>query len=87
MFFKKQRFEEFLESPEGISTNILASRLKSLEEMGLVEKQPYSNHSRRMNYQLTERGKSLRPVLRTITAWGLKHIPDTSIPDDEPPGG
>ena len=86
MFFKKQRFEEFLESPEGISTNILASRLKSLEEMGLVEKQPYSNHSRRMNYQLTERGKSLRPVLKVMIAWGLKHIPDTQIPKDEQPG-
>jgi DNA-binding HxlR family transcriptional regulator len=32
MFFGKQRFEEFLESPEGISTNILTSRLKSLED-------------------------------------------------------
>jgi DNA-binding HxlR family transcriptional regulator len=79
MFLKKQRFEEFLESPEGISTNILASRLKLLEESGLVEKQPYSNHSRRMNYQLTEKGKSLRPVVKVLTAWGLKHIVDTKI--------
>ena len=82
MFFGKQRFEEFLESPEGISTNILANRLKYLEEMGLVEKQPYSNHSRRMNYQLTEQGTSLRPVLKVIIAWGLKHIPETRIPND-----
>lgn len=77
MFFGKQRFDEFLESPEGISTNILANRLKSLEEMGLVEKQPYSSHPRRMNYQLTERGQSLRPVLKTIIAWGQKQLPDT----------
>jgi DNA-binding HxlR family transcriptional regulator len=83
MFFKKQRFEEFLESPEGISTNILANRLKSLEEMGLMEKQLYGNHSRRMNYQLTERGKSLRPVLKTMISWGLKHIPNTQIPENE----
>ncbi len=80
MFFGKQRFEEFLESPEGISTNILANRLRLLEELGLAEKQPYSNHSRRMNYQLTEKGKSLRPVLKVITAWGLKHLADTQIP-------
>ena len=83
MFFGKQRFEEFLQSPEGISTNILTSRLKSLEAMGLVVKQPYSNHSRRMNYQLTEKGKSLRPVLKVITAWGLKHLPGTAIPTEE----
>ncbi len=86
MFFEKQRFEEFLASPEGISTNILASRLKSLEEMDLVEKQQYGNHSRRMNYQLTERGKSLRPVLKAMIAWGLKHIPDTQIPVNEQSG-
>src|SRR4028119_374562 len=81
MFFQKQRFEEFLDSPEGISTNILASRLKSLEQLGLVEKLPYSNHSRRMNYQLTERGQSLRPVLQTMIDWGLKNIPDTQTPE------
>lgn len=80
MFFGKQRFEEFLDSPEGISTNILANRLKSLEDMGLVEKHPYSNHPRRMNYQLTERGKSLRHVLRSLIVWGLKQIPNTEIP-------
>lgn len=79
MFFNKQRFEEFLESPEGISTNILANRLKLLEELGLVQKQPYGSHSRRMNYQLTEKGKSLRPVLKVIAAWGLKHIEETQI--------
>ena len=81
MFFGKQRFEEFLDSPEGISTNILTSRLKSLEELGLIEKQPYSSHSRRMNYSLTQRGESLRPVLKTMVAWGLKHIPNTQIPE------
>jgi DNA-binding HxlR family transcriptional regulator len=81
LFFKKQRFEEFLESPEGISTNILASRLKSLEQFGLVEKQPYSNHSRRMNYQLTERGRSLRPLLQAMIDWGLESIPQTRIPE------
>lgn len=81
MFFGKHRFEEFLESPEGISTNILANRLKLLEDSGLLEKRPYSNHSRRMNYRLTERGKSLCPVLKIMTVWGLKHIPKTQMPE------
>ncbi|OCQ96742.1 transcriptional regulator [Limnothrix sp. PR1529] len=81
LFFGKQRFEEFLESPEGISTNILASRLKSLEALGLITKQPYSNHTRRMNYQLTEAGESLRPVLRSIARWGLKQFPEARLSD------
>jgi DNA-binding HxlR family transcriptional regulator len=80
MFLDKHRFEEFLESPEGISTNILADRLKSLEELGLVEKQPYGNHARRMNYSLTETGKSLKPVLKIMATWGLKHLENTQVP-------
>ena len=83
MFFDKQRFEQFLESPEQISTSILANRLKQLEESGLVKKLPYSNHSRRMNYQLTEKGQSLRPVLKVITAWGIKHIDNTKLPESQ----
>jgi DNA-binding HxlR family transcriptional regulator len=82
MFFDKKRFDEFLDSAEGISTNILSSRLKSLEASGLVEKKPYSNHPRRMNYHLTERGESLRPVLKMMAKWGLKHLPDTEIPEN-----
>lgn len=77
LFFNKQRFEEFLESPEGISTNILTNRLKMLEEFGLVEKHRYSSHSRRMNYSLTDYGRSLRPVLKAMLAWGTKYIPET----------
>jgi DNA-binding HxlR family transcriptional regulator len=80
MFFGKQRYEEFLESPEGISTNILANRLKLLEDLGLVEKRLYGSHSRRMNYQLTEKGNSLRPVLRVMAMWGLKHLDETKTP-------
>ncbi|MBW4443592.1 MAG: helix-turn-helix transcriptional regulator [Plectolyngbya sp. WJT66-NPBG17] len=79
MFFKKQRFEEFLDSPESISTNILSDRLRKLEELNLIEKQPYSTHSRRMDYQLTEKGNSLRPVLRSMIKWGLANLPETSI--------
>jgi DNA-binding HxlR family transcriptional regulator len=81
MFFKKQRFEEFLVSSEGISTNILSQRLKQLEEMGLVTRQPYSSHSRRMHHTLTEQGEILRPVLKSMIVWGLRHLPETQIPD------
>jgi DNA-binding HxlR family transcriptional regulator len=52
--------------------------------MGLIEKQPYSNHPRPMNYYLTERGKNLRPILKAMINWGLKHIPDAQIPKDDP---
>jgi DNA-binding HxlR family transcriptional regulator len=77
-FFRKQRFEEFLQSPEKISTNILADRLKRLEHLGLVTKQPYSSHSQRMSYFLTNRGQKLGTVLEALAHWGLENIPGTT---------
>jgi DNA-binding HxlR family transcriptional regulator len=82
-FFKKQRFEEFLQSPEKISTNILSERLKRLEQLGIVTKQPYSAHSQRMSYLLTNRGEELVPVLEALLKWGLENIPGTAIPQVE----
>lgn len=78
-FFGKSRFEDFLASPEKISTNILTARLKKMEEAGLVEKSPYGAHSRRMDYKLTEKGNSLAEIVGQIYVWGKKNIPDTSI--------
>ena len=82
-FFSKQRFEEFVQSPERISTNILADRLKRLEQLGVITKEPYSTHSQRMSYSLTERGQKLGSILEALIHWGLENIPDTSI-DDSP---
>ncbi len=82
-FFDKQRFEEFLQSPEKISTNILAERLRRLEKLGIITKQPYGSHSQRMSYLLTQRGKALAPVLEALVQWGLENIPGTAIPNVE----
>jgi DNA-binding HxlR family transcriptional regulator len=79
MFVGKQRFEEFLQSDEHISTNILTDRLKRLEQLGLITKEPYSAHALRMRYSLTERGRSLEPVLTAIMQWGLANIEGTHV--------
>jgi DNA-binding HxlR family transcriptional regulator len=74
----KARYGDFLRSSEGIPTNILADRLKRLEEAGLIEASPYSQHPPRFEYRLTPRGRELGPVIRAIAQWGRKHIPETS---------
>lgn len=71
----KTRFSEFLESPEGIATNILAARLESLVAGGLVAREPEEGRVR--TYTLTEKGRSLQPVLAAVRDWGLAHIPGT----------
>ena len=80
MFLKKKSFNEFLESPESIATNILTDRLKRLEENGIVEKRPYKKNIARYEYTLTRRGEGLRPVLIELIQWGNVHIEGTFVP-------
>lgn len=79
LFLGKSRYDDFLASPEGISTNVLADRLKRLEASGMVSKRPYGSHRRRMAYELTERGRGLSKVLEAMAEWGLTHVPDTAL--------
>lgn len=75
----KVRYGEFAQSPEGIPSNILANRLKRLEAAGVVAKQAYSERPVRYQYELTEKGKDLLPVLEAMVAWALKHVPGTEV--------
>ena len=85
LFYGKHRFADFLDSPEGISTNILAERLKRLERRGLLERRRYQERPPRDEYFLTARGHDLLPVLRELLiAWGQAHVPGTA---KRPPAG
>jgi DNA-binding HxlR family transcriptional regulator len=71
----RSHFKEFSASPEGIATNILADRLKKLRERGLVEAVASPLQKGREAYRLTERGRTLIPIVEAIARWGLEHIP------------
>jgi DNA-binding HxlR family transcriptional regulator len=71
MFFKKSTYNEFLDSNEKISTNILNDRLVMLTEMGLIE---YEGSEKRKKYHLTEKGLDLKPVLEAVGNFGMKHF-------------
>jgi DNA-binding HxlR family transcriptional regulator len=70
-------YGELQNSPEGIPTNILADRLKRLEQAGVIAKSAYQEHPVRYVYGLTEKGKGLSDVLGAVVRWGQKHIPGT----------
>ena len=80
LFLKKKSFNEFLDSPEGIATNILAERLKRLEDRGIIEKRPNTKVPARFEYFLTHRGEDLRPVMIEMVRWGNAHIEGTMVP-------
>ena len=69
----KRRYAEFLDSPEGIPTNILADRLKRLTAAGVISPRRYSRHPPRLEYSLTPKGEELRPILRAMVDWGVRH--------------
>jgi DNA-binding HxlR family transcriptional regulator len=73
----KRTYGEILRSPEGIPTNMLADRLKRLEEAGIIESAAYQERPVRFAYALTTKGRELGEVLGAIVRWGRKHIPGT----------
>ena len=75
----KSTYSEFLASPEQISTNILANRLKQLEASGIIAKIAYQNNPVRYQYELTEKGKDLLPVIRAMLDWAEKYMPDCQV--------
>ncbi len=80
LFQGKHRYNQFLESREGITTNILAERLQRLENAGLVHKTRYQNHPVRYEYHLTTTGTTLEPVIWSIVDWANQQMPGTYKP-------
>ncbi len=76
----KTFFDEFLESEEGIATNILSARLRALISAGLVEKVLDEGDRRRSRYGLTGRGRKLGRLVLSVAEWGLANIPGTRSP-------
>jgi len=68
-----RKFQDFEASLPGVAPNTLSARLKSLEENGLVRRELYNERPPRLEYVLTEKGKSLGPVVRAMRDWGAKH--------------
>jgi DNA-binding HxlR family transcriptional regulator len=71
LFLGRTRFKDFTASPEGIPTNLLSDRLERLTESGLISRVPLEG-GKRFAYELTEKGKALKPVLHAMKEWGLR---------------
>lgn len=82
VYFGKYTYGEFLESDEGISTNILADRLEHLEDKGVLRKQPHPTDRRKEVYALTDKGLDLIPILLELAGWGAAHDPQTGAPPE-----
>ena len=66
-------YKEFLESYEGIATNILADRLRKLEAHGIITAERDPSDGRKLIYLLTSKGIDLAPVLTEMVLWAAAH--------------
>ncbi len=82
----KRHYGDFLKSSEGISTNILADRLKLLVAQGLVTRTDDPDNRGQAVYAPTGKATALLPVLDARGKWALAHGPRTLALPPLPPG-
>jgi DNA-binding HxlR family transcriptional regulator len=72
----KETFKDFTESEESIATNILSSKLKLLEEVGIIIKTKRPDNKKTNLYLLTDKGLALTPILVELATWSDSHLRD-----------
>jgi DNA-binding HxlR family transcriptional regulator len=73
-FLGKSHFKDFMKSEEKISTNILADRLKKLEEIEIITKSPNPTNKLLNDYALTPRAYALAPIFEEVEKWSSVNI-------------
>ncbi|MCM1233861.1 MAG: helix-turn-helix transcriptional regulator [Ruminococcus flavefaciens] len=73
IYEEKQRFSEFLKTIPAISKKVLTDNLRALESDGLIEREVFAEVPPRVEYSLSEIGKSLRPIWNAMEEWGNEY--------------
>ena len=67
------RFNELLKSLDGISQKVLTDSLRSMETDGIITRTVYPEVPPRVEYALSELGESMRPIIKSMEAWGVEY--------------
>ena len=81
-----KRYTDLAEGLPGIGTNILASRLRDLEQAGVVTKKTLPPPAASRVYELTDYGLELKPVMRELALWGARSLGPPTAGDELFPG-
>ena len=68
-----KRFGELKKSVGNVSQKVLTAQLRDMEENGLVNRQVYAEVPPRVEYSLTDLGRSLKPILDAMWTWGEEY--------------
>ncbi len=69
----KQRFTDFAKTIPGISKKVLTDNLRALEDDGLVDREVFAEVPPRVEYSLSDLGKTLKPILDAMFEWGTDY--------------
>ena len=84
MLSNHTRFNQFLQSIEGMNQKILSARLKEMEKNGLVTRKVYAEIPLRVEYFLTEKGRATKPILDFMAAFSLQYCSKDVFEDGRP---
>jgi DNA-binding HxlR family transcriptional regulator len=79
LFLGSRKFND-IAANTGAPRDILTTRLRRLEQLGVIERRLYSQRPARYIYVLTDEGKDLRPVLMALKHWGDRHVMGRVMP-------
>ena len=80
----QNRFNQFLESIEGINPKTLSVRLKEMEKSELINRKVFDETPIRIEYSVTEKGKALKPIIMQMAAFSMKYCSCEVFKDGKP---
>lgn len=78
------RFNQFLESVEGINPKTLSVRLREMEKSGLIKRHVYAQTPIKIEYTVTEKGKELKTIIMQMAAFSMKYCSSDIFKDGKP---
>lgn len=78
------RFNEFLDSIEGINPKTLSARLREMERNGIIERKIYPGTPVKIEYAMTKKGLALKPVLEAMAAYSMQYCAKDIFKDGKP---
>lgn len=80
----QNRFNQFLDSIEGINPKTLSARLREMEKNGIIERRIIPGNPVRIEYSITKKGVALKPVLDQMAAFSMQYCAKEVFKDGKP---
>ena len=80
----QSRFNQFLDSIEGMNPKTLSARLREMEKNGIIEKQVYAGTPVKIEYVITKKGLALNPILDAMSSFSMQYCAKDVFKDGKP---